>query len=580
MTPLSGILALAGVLAAAGAPPAPPRPGRPAPVILYTDAATAPTSGGENGQGGYLSIFGRNLGDRAGIGTKTKVFIGTAEVANYRYLGPSVVFGKQHIEQLTVQVGALGKMRPGTAAPVKVVVNGVASNTDQTFTPSGGRVLFVALTGNDANAAPNEIKRPWRHLQDEASGKGAYYAMRAGDQIVIRGGKYSDADGIDGTWMRFGKDATKKGTATGWIHVTAHPGPVNGNAIETVSYLAPGDKPGGIQGPWSNIRGVSGSYIAVSNLHMAASPTTKGDGAPINLQYSDGPWRIVNNELGPWPSTLSAPGNAKAGGIAGAGNPVGIYGNYIHDIDCASGHAISPLENHGIYIENDGAYDIGWNAIFAIRGGNGIQTYNNGSGFSPVTNNVSIHHNMFYGSIGKHGVNIADGSGAGFKVFDNVITDATGAGIRMNSTELRGAKIWNNTIFNVNRSRNAKLGAIANDANGKPGFVDVSNNIIWPFPGTLYAGGSAGFGGAESTWANNLFFGGLDPSDAGATTWGKQAVLENPKFVGQGFDFRLSPGSPAKDRGTPAVSGVVTNDFAGTPRPQGAGFDIGAYELP
>jgi len=150
----------------------------------------------------------------------------------------------------------------------------------------------------------------------------------------------------------------------------------------------------------------------------------------------------------------------------------------------------------------------------------------------------------------------------------------------MNSTELRGAKVWNNTIFNVNRSRNAKLGAIANDANGKPGFVDVSNNIIWPFPGTLYAGGSTGFGGAESTWTNNLFFGGLDPSDAGATTWGKQAVLENPKFVGQGFDFRLSPGSPAKDRGAPAVSGVVTNDFVGTPRPQGAGIDIGAYELP
>ena len=67
---------------------------------------------------------------------------------------------------------------------------------------------------------------------------------------------------------------------------------------------------------------------------------------------------------------------------------------------------------------------------------------------------MSIHHNFFYGSIGKHGVNIADGSGAGFKVFNNVITDTTGAGIRFNSTELHGTKIWNNTLFNVNRSRN------------------------------------------------------------------------------------------------------------------------------
>src|SRR4029079_17666886 len=100
-----------------------------------------------------------------------------------------------------------------------------------------------------------------------------------------------------------------------------------------------------------------------------------------------------------------------------------------------------------------------------------------------------IHHNFFYGSTGKHGVNIADGSGAGFKVFNNVITDTTGAGILFTSTEIR-AKIWNNTLFNVNRSRNPRLGALANDSTGKPGGIDVANNIIWPFPGTAYTGGT------------------------------------------------------------------------------------------
>ena len=583
MTSPSGIvtLALVGLFTAASppspaaSPSAPAQPTRTAPVILYTDAPSGPTSGGENNHGGYLSIFGKNFGDRSGLGTKTKVFVGTAEVANYRYLGPSVVFGKQRIEQLTVQVGALGKMKTGTPAPVKVVVNGVASNTDQTFTPSGGRVLFVGLNGNDANAAPNDIKRPWRHLQDQPAQRGAYFAMRAGDQVVIRGGKWSDADGIDTTWMRFGKDATKKGTATGWIHITAHPGPINGNAIENVSYVAPTDKAGGIQGPWSAIRGVSGSYISVSNLHLAASATTKSDGAPINTQYSDGPWRIVNNELGPWPSTLAAPENAKAGGVAGGGNPLTVYGNYIHDIDCASGRTYNPLENHGIYIDNDGAYDIGWNAIFAIRGGNGVQTYNNGSGGSQVTNNVSIHHNFFYGSTGKHGVNIADGSGAGFKVFNNVITDTTGAGIRFNSTEIR-AKIWNNTLFNVNRSRNPRLGALANDSTGKPGGIDVANNIIWPFPGTAYTGGTVGFG-SESAWTNNLFYGAPDAPDKSTAT---NAVVANPQLANPGMDFRLQPSSPAKDKGAASVAGVVTNDFNGVPRPQGSGFDIGAFELP
>ena len=77
---------------------------------------------------------------------------------------------------------------------------------------------------------------------------------------------------------------------------------------------------------------VSGEYVAISNLHLEASATTASDGAPINLQYSAGPWRIVNNDLGPWPSTLAAPNNAKAGGISGEGAGVVILGNDIHDI--------------------------------------------------------------------------------------------------------------------------------------------------------------------------------------------------------------------------------------------------------
>jgi hypothetical protein len=43
-------------------------------------------------------------------------------------------------------------------------------------------------------------------------------------------------------------------------------------------------------------------------------------------------------------------------------------------------------------------------------------------------------------------------------------------------------------------------------------------------------------------------------------------------------DFHLLPGSPAIDAGITLLE--VTNDLDGNPRPQGAGYDIGAYEMP
>src|SRR5438128_8968264 len=78
----------------------------PKPLVLFTDLLSGPNDGGENNNGCYLSIFGKNFGEPAGLGSLTKVFIGGVEVSNYRYLGPSQ--GRPDIQQLTVQIGHLG----------------------------------------------------------------------------------------------------------------------------------------------------------------------------------------------------------------------------------------------------------------------------------------------------------------------------------------------------------------------------------------------------------------------------------------------------------------------------------------
>src|SRR6185312_14952094 len=133
-----------------------------APLVLYTDVSSGPNSGGENNEGAYLSIFGTNFGN-TGLGSTVKVYIGGTEVNSYRYLGPSR--GRADVQQITVQIGSLGSPPAGTALPVKVVVNGVASNTDQTFTVNPGRMLFVSQSGNDSTAVAGDITHPYRHVQ-------------------------------------------------------------------------------------------------------------------------------------------------------------------------------------------------------------------------------------------------------------------------------------------------------------------------------------------------------------------------------------------------------------------------------
>ena len=60
------------------------------------------------------------------------------------------------------------------------------------------------------------------------------------------------------------------------------------------------------------------------------------------------------------------------------------------------------------------------------------------------------------------------------------------------------------------------------------------------------------------------------------TTNGDNSIESNPLFVSAGSDFHLQSTSPAIDAGT--ASGAPAYDYDGNPRPNGSGYDIGAYE--
>jgi hypothetical protein len=580
--------------------PTVPMPG--VPLVRYTDTLSAPTTGGENGAGGYLSIFGSNFGSAGGLGTTTKVYIGGAEVANYRYLGLSKVGSKLGTQQLTVQVGSLGGLAVGTAAPVMVTVDGVPSNVDSTFTRTSGHVLFVSKTGTDSTAAFDDIAHPWRYLQNVNTMTGAYFSMAAGDQVVIRGGSWSDTNGVDTTWMRFGAgSAARNGTASAWIHITAYPGPKNGNAIEDVHYTTPAAASGGIAGPWSSIAGTSGEYISVSNLRMDIAGGASRDAAPINFQYTGGHWRVVNNELGPWVAGSSAVLNAA--GISGHGDGMAIYGNHIHDIA-----GLADLQNHGIYADTTAQnWQVAYNWIHDITGGSLIQFNDNEGGAGTYAlphggtwagfTGIQIHHNWLQNAA-KYGINFNDQGSAKAgtydgKIWNNVIIGTGLPPLRINSTQpTQTLRFAYNTIYDCMTTMSGTGNGIVR-AEGWSAQSGVANlfydNIFAIGPhtvaGTQWFMDVGGTPASRTTYSfkRNLYFGNSQAPAAPATFGDSSALLGDPLFTSVSTSvFTTTAASPARAAAIQALPTgfVVHDDFTGTIW-RGAGVsDVGAFDTP
>ncbi|MFO0725852.1 MAG: hypothetical protein U1E65_18860 [Myxococcota bacterium] len=534
-------------------------PAAGAPLVLYTDILSGPTSGGEGDQGAYLSIFGRGLGT-TGLGTTVKVFLGTSEVARYLSLGTSR--GRPDIQQLTVQVGALGGAAPGTALPIRVEVGGLASNTDHRFTVNPGRFLYVDnMTGDDATAIPGDITHPYRYAQRPNLSQGAWGQARPGDFIVLRASNTAWHDvGFEGYFLRY---RDKSGTAptgaqnSGPIVLMGYPG----EDVFIRGTLADGMSGGCVSAINGQTYAGMGQWAVVTNLRMDC----EGYDGPISQEIYGNHWRVVNNELSASTAPTSGADVPRMAGITGNGEDSVWLGNHIHDIQG------SPQECHGIYIDGDGTYEIAYNLIEHIRSGNGFQVYVNGGNGSDNADDISFHHNLIR-DISKHGVNLADGTRNNIRVFNNLVSDVDFAALRFNTTDLHAAQIYSNTFVNTNRMGSSNYGALTNDWNIPAGALDVENNIFAVASGTPYNAGSNGVDPSAGTFTHNLWFDGTgSPVDAAPITG-------DPRFVGTGTDFHLRAGSPAINAGSnsAAVRALVLDDFEQKPRD--AMIDVGALE--
>jgi hypothetical protein len=576
------------------------------PVVLYTDILSGPNSGGENNKGIYLSVFGKNFGT-SGAGTTVKVFINDVEVDNYRYLGASR--GRPDIDQITVQVGAIGNPALRVPLPIKVVVNGMPSNTNHTFAVNPGNIYFVnpnPSIGNDsigtgAIGAPfNTVQKPGGvtttfAITSAATG-GVWGLVRAGDFIVLRGGTYTsigfgetamDGQGyfmqaLNKSGCPLGANCPQGGgTSSGPITIMGFP---NETAFINRTNAQPNKENnfgGGFSSADSTRQGAGyGAWFTITNLKIESGFT---DG-PINTQKGEANtllgsnWRVVNNELTAFSCAQAT--LFRAGAIAGGGVGNVWIGNYGHDV-YDKPDANTSLENHGVYIGGGGTFEIAYNVFENILGGNGIQVQS----FNSVVTSLRIHHNIIK-NVGKHALNFTDGTGSNTVVWNNLIYDIDSAGVRFKDDNTRNLKLYNNTFFNTGRLGNSASGAsLVNDTNAPaPAAImfDIRNNIFWASAAAGYNSGccNSEFGGGAATFGNNLWF------NAGAApAFDTNPVAANPSFVALGSDFRLALGSPAIDAGTNAVASVVVDDYdvanatlSRTLRPPYGGYDIGAFE--
>jgi hypothetical protein len=156
-----------------------------------------------------------------------------------------------------------------------------------------------------------------------------------------------------------------------------------------------------------------------------------------------------------------------------------------------------------------------------------------------------------------------------------------------------GDMAQNNTFIGIGNVSNGAAMLIGEGDGGAMmnSLLTAENNIIINSARGIVVdeGGGTGSISRSSVFRNNLFYNnnqdwefvssiyGTDttsPSTAGYTVTG--TVNLNPQFVSATTDnYHLQSTSPAIDK---AYANGIASDFDGTSRPQGAGYDIGAYE--
>ena len=414
---------------------------------------------------------------------------------------------------------------------------------------------YVAPGGN--NGWPGTEGQPWATIQHAAE------TLTPGDLVYIKGGTYTE-------------------------RVTPSNSGSAGNVITYAAYqsdLVTIDGSGIALPSWGGgLFGISGlSYITVKGLRVInAGPGDNDVGILVDSSNN-----VVISNCSTYNTTSSGIAAWNSTNITIAGNEVElacndgeqecitvantdtfvIRNNHVHHggpgsiggegIDAKDGSRNGKVfANHVHHINRLGIYVDSWDKhTYAIEVYGNLAHHCAGDGFALAAENgglleaVGVFNNIAYANdnvgltIGGWGEPGATHPMTGITVINNTFhgngTAGWGGGILIDNPEVTGLVIRNNIC-----SENSDF-QIANEASAPAPIVD--HNLI---DGTQSYSGA--INGSNYQTGDPLFF-----------DW-------------TGADYHVLMGSPAIDTGS--LTDAPVDDYDGSPRPQGAGYDIGSFE--
>lgn len=421
-----------------------------------------------------------------------------------------------------------------------------------TTTPSGA-TFYVAPTGSDSNSGLTRTS-PWRTIQHAAN------SLQPGDTAIVLAGAYSERVKVSRSGssanpltlqVDSGAAVVTKGFEIYADYVciagfeitnqnTAEPGGFgvyvvgSGNTIDN-NYIHDLYMEGIMVSGNGNPNSATTAHNTISNNRVVRAEMA---GIHLEGQYN----LAVGNDIS-WTRQYPAGGPVRDGADADAMRFFGtghiLRSNYLHDIqygttenpdphvDCfqtwGPATQITIERNLCVWPSTSESIDNEVSSIESLSG---------------VSSQITYRNNVFVNM--RQGLNIDHTAGVGVlnNTWDNILEEAV---ILASSPQ---ASIENNIFYNVGRGGDSYA---CIDSGSQSGIVIATNDH---FMST----------GSPGTYCSNAPF-----------------VSYDPKFANVGaLDFHLQPGSPSIDSGT--TLGSVTDDYDGTKRPQGAGYDLGGFE--
>ena len=427
------------------------------------------------------------------------------------------------------------------------------------FTAAQAATFYVSTNGDDTAAGGQSS--PWATLSYAAT------QISAGDTVLVNAGSYAEnilvtASGSAGAPITFEAvgQVTMEGFRLDGDHLQ-----VKGFYIRTLA--CDGQDSFGIEARGDHFVLENNDIYEMPNGGIYTSATSQS-GQIINnrlernvqtgIELHGSDHQVIGNEIiNPierHPITACRDGGDDANGVTFFGSGHSIRGNFIHGltysdpnvldahIDCFQtfGSWVAGEVNDNVMIEDNICEALSYQN--ADENGNGL--------YIEEVSNLTIRNNVFltYGGIG------ADADVTNLIVVNNTFVSAMDIGGA--AGDHRGIDLWHQSV-----------------SGGM-----IRNNIFVDFRGGPYYLNSQIQTLAHS---NNLMYW-TDDQDRSESWWTFQChqnanVCADPELTDPAnLDFHISSTSPAIDVGSANVP--VSDDITGTARPQGLGFDLGAYE--